>query len=49
MKSRLLCKIKCIVTLKDHPKFKLINPAKSEFGKVSKIFREDINTKVREM
>ena len=44
------------VTLKDHkenfqsnPKRRLINPAKSKIGKVSKFFIENINTKVREM
>ena len=44
------------VTLKDHkencksiPKCAYINPAKSEIGKVSKLFIENINTKVREM
>ena len=44
------------VTLKDHkenfqsnPKCRLINSAKSEIGKVSKFFIENINTKVRKM
>ena len=44
------------VTLKDHkenfqsnPKYRLINSAKSEIGKVSKFFTENINTKVRKM
>ena len=44
------------VTLKDHkenfqsnPKCALINTAKSEIGKVSKFFIENINTKVREI
>ena len=41
------------VTLKDdkenfqsNPRCRLINPAKSEIGKVSKLFIENINTKV---
>ena len=49
-------KSNAFVTLKDHkenfqskPKCRLINPAKSEIGKVSKFFIENINTKVREM
>ena len=42
------------VTLKDHkenfetnPKYRLINPAKSELGKISKIILDDINTQIR--
>jgi hypothetical protein len=42
------------VTLKDHkenfetnPKCRLINPAKSELGKISKIVLDDINTQIR--
>ena len=49
-------KSNAFVTLKDHkenfrsnPKCRLINLAKSELGKVSKFFLENINTKVREM
>ena len=49
-------KSNAFVTLKYHkenlqsnPKYSLINPAKSEIGKVSKFFIENINTKVREM
>ena len=44
------------VTLKDdkenfqsNPRCRLINPAKSEIGKVSKLFIENINTKVWEI
>ena len=43
------------ITLKDHkddfnvnPKCRLINPAKSELGKVSKVIVENINSKVRD-
>ena len=43
------------VTAKDHkenfednPKFRLINPAKSELGKVSKIILDEINNNIRE-
>ena len=42
------------VTLKDHkenfetnPEYRLINPAKSELGKISLIILDDINTKIR--
>ena len=49
-------KSNAFVTLKYHkenlqsnPKYSLINPAKSEIGKVSKFFIENINTKAREM
>ena len=49
-------KSNAFVTLKYHkenlqsnPKYSLINPAKSEIGKVSKFFIENTNTKVREM
>ena len=51
-----LAKTNAFITLKDHkenfrsnPKCRLINPAKSEIGKVSKLFIENINTKVREL
>ena len=44
------------ITWKDHkenfqsnPKCRLINPAKSEIGKASKLFIENINTKVRDI
>ena len=49
-------KYNVFITVKDHkekfqsnPKYRLINPAKSEIGKVSKFFIENINTKVREI
>ena len=49
-------KSNAFITLKDHkenfqsnPKCRLINPAKSEIGKVSKFFIENINTKVRDI
>ena len=54
--DRAECVAKCegIITLKDHkddfnvnPKCRLINPAKSELGKVSKIKIENINNEVR--
>ena len=51
-----LAKTNAFITLNDHkenfrsnPKCKLINPAKSEIGKASKLFIENINTKVREL
>ncbi|KAJ8035062.1 hypothetical protein HOLleu_22153 [Holothuria leucospilota] len=44
------------ITLKDHkdsfaakPSYRLINPAKSEMGKVSKVILDTINTKIRSM
>ena len=49
-------KSNAFITLKNHkenfqsnPKRRLINPAKSEIGKVSKFFIENINTKVRDI
>ena len=49
-------KSNAFITLKDHkenfqsnPKCRLINPAKSEIGKASKLFIENINTKVRDI
>ena len=48
-----MAKKDAFITLKDHktnfennPKCRLINPAKSELGKVSKTFLDEINTKV---
>ena len=42
------------ITLQDHkgnfranPKFRLINPAKTELGKVSKVVLDDINNRIR--
>ena len=42
------------ITLKDHkenfqsnPKFHLINPAKTELGKISKVVLDDINNRIR--
>ena len=58
MAERVDCfaKSSTFVTLKDHkqnfqsnPKCRSINLAKSEIGKVSKFFSENINTKLREM
>ena len=50
-----MAKKKAFITLKDHkddfntnPKCRLINPAKSELGKVSKIAIENINVQVKE-
>ena len=49
-----LAEQQCFITIKDHkenfrtnPKYRLINPTKSEIGKVSKIILENINNKVR--
>ena len=49
-------KSNAFITLKDHkenfqsnPKCRLINPAKSDIGKFSKFFIENINTKVRDI
>ena len=51
-----MAKTEAFITLKDHkedftsnPKCRLINPAKSELGKVRKSIIEKINVKVREM
>ena len=51
-----LAKTNAFITLKDHkenfssnPNCRLINPAKSEIGKVSKLLIENINTKVRDL
>ena len=48
-----IAKRSAYITLKDHkenfesnPKFRLINPAKSELGKVSKIILDDINARI---
>ena len=50
-----MAKLEASVTAKDHkenfeynPKFRLINPAKSELGKVSKIILDEINNNIRE-
>ena len=49
-----MAKREAFITVKDHTenfekssKFKLINPAKSELGKVSKVILNDINSKIR--
>ena len=54
-KVECLAKTDAFITLKDHkegfsndPKCRLINPAKSQLGKVSKSLLEDINKTVRE-
>ena len=51
-----LAKTNAFITLKDHEdnfrsnlKCRLMNPAKSESGKVNKLFIENINSKVREL
>ena len=51
-----LAKSNAFVSLKDHkpnfssnPKCRLINPAKSEMGKISKYFLEQLNSKVSEI
>ena len=51
-----LGKVDAFISLKDHkdnflsnPKCRLINPAKREIGKISKLFIENINTKVRSL
>jgi hypothetical protein len=49
-----MVKREAFVTLKDHkenfdshPKYRLINPAKSELGKVSKVILDAINNNIR--
>ena len=49
-----MAKMQAFISLKDHkenfenhPKCRLINPAKSELGKVSKVFRDQINSNLR--
>ena len=51
-----LAEQQCFITIKDHkedfrtnPKYRLINPAKSEVGKISKIILENINRKIRQV
>ena len=51
-----LAKSNAFVSLKYHkpnfssnPKYRLINPAKSEMGKISKYFLEQLNSKVRDL
>ena len=51
-----LAEQQCFVTVKDHkedfrtnPKFRLINPTKSEIGKISKMKLEKINTQIRQI
>ena len=53
-RAECMAKREAFITLKDHkddfnvnPKCRLINPAKSELGKVSKIKIENINNEVR--
>ena len=50
-----MAKTPAFITLKDHkanfesnPKCRLINPSKSELGKVSKVILDDINNRLRE-
>ena len=54
-RDQCLSKSNTFISLKDHesnfssePKNRLINPAKSEIGKISKYFLEQINIKVRD-
>ena len=54
--KELIAKSNAFVSLKDHkpnfssnPKCRLINPAKSEMGKISKYFLEQLNSKVRDL
>jgi len=49
-----ITKREAFVTVKDHeenfeisPKYRLINPVKSELGKVSKVILDEINSKIR--
>ena len=49
-------KVDAFISLKDHkdnflsdPKCRFINPAKSEIGKISELFIENINTKIRSL
>ena len=51
-----LAKSNSFISLKDHkpnfssnPKCRLINPAKSEIGKISKYFLEQLNRMVRDL
>ena len=51
----IMAKTPAFITLKDHkdnfesnPKCRLINPSKSELGKVSKVILDDINNRLRE-
>ena len=49
-----MAKQQCFVTIKDHkpdfrtnPKYRLLNPTKSELGKLSKHILQSINTELR--
>ena len=51
-----LTKSNALISLKDHqsifssnPKCRLINPVKSEIGKISKYFSQQLNSKVRDL
>ena len=51
-----LAKPNAFISLKDHkskfssnPKYRLINPAKSEIGKISEYFLQQLNSKVRDL
>ena len=53
-KVEILAKCKCFVTTKDHqedfrtnPKFRLLNPTKSELGVISQHILQQINTEVK--
>ena len=55
-RTNTLTEQQCFITVKDHkddfrtnPKFRLINPTKSELGKVSKVILEKINTQIRQI
>ena len=50
-----ICEQQCFVTIKDHkedfrinPKYRLINPTKSEMGRMSKIILDKLNNQLRE-
>ena len=54
--ERVDCLANAFISLKEHkpnfssnPKCRLINPAKSEIGKISKYFLEQLNSKIRDL
>ena len=53
-KLNIMAKQQCFVTIKDHkpdfrtnPKYRLLNPTKSELGKLSKHILQTVNTELR--
>ena len=38
----------CFISLYDNPTVRMINPAKNEFGKISKVILDKINKNIRE-